>query len=50
MLERLLLAGVATFCIYLFLPIGNNSTQPSFYGQSLTKAPHLIFNLHLFSR
>lgn len=50
MLERLFIAGVATFCIYLFLNIGNNSTQPSFFGQSLSKAPHLIFNLPMFSR
>lgn len=48
MLERLLLAGVATFCIYLFLHIGN-STQP-IYGQNLTKTPHLIFNIPFFSR
>ena len=50
MLERLLLAGVATFCMYLFLHIGNSYTQPSFYGQRLTQAPHFIFNLPLFSR
>ena len=50
MWERLILAGIATFCIYLFLHLGNNSKQPSFIGQSFTQAPHFIFNIPLFSR
>jgi hypothetical protein len=50
MWERLVLAGIATFCIYLFLHLGNNSTQPKLIGQSLIKPPHFIFNLPLLSR
>ena len=48
--ERLVLAVVATFCIYLFLNLGNNSKQPSFIGQSLTEGSHFIFNIPFFSR
>lgn len=50
MWERLILAGIATFCIYLFLHLGNNSKQPGFIGQSFTHTPHFIFNIPLFSR
>ena len=50
MWERLVLASVATLCIYLFLNLGNKPTQPNFIGQSLIKTPHVIFNIPLFSR
>ena len=50
MWERLILAGVATFCIYLFLNLGNKPTQPNFIGQNLIKTPPIIFNLPLFYR
>ena len=48
--ERLILAVVATFCIYLFLHLGNSSTKPQFLGQKLTNASHFIFNIPLLSR
>jgi hypothetical protein len=50
MWERLILAGIVTFCIYVFLHLGNSSTQPKLIGQSLIKPPHFIFNLPLLSR
>ena len=50
MWERLVLAGVATFCIYLFLNLSSKPTQPNVVGQNLISTPHVIFNLPLFSR
>lgn len=50
MWEKLLLSVVATFCIYLFLNLGNSSTSSQFLGRNLTNASHFIFNIPLLSR
>lgn len=48
MLERIILAAIATFCIYLFLQLGTKQSQPAFFGESLTRAPDFIHNFPLF--
>ncbi len=48
MLERIILAAIATLCIYLFLQLGTKPTQPTFFGGSFTKTPNFIYNFPLF--
>jgi hypothetical protein len=51
MIERLVLAVVATLCFYLFFSqVGDNLSQSSFLGKGLSKTPNLIFNIPVFSR
>lgn len=50
MWERIILAGIATFCLYLFLNLGSNSTQTGFLRQSLLKTTHLILEIPLSPR
>ena len=47
MWERIILAGVATFCIYLFLNAGSKSTQTGFVGQDLLSTTYLVFEIPL---
>ncbi|MGK7951511.1 MAG: hypothetical protein AB4368_22680 [Xenococcaceae cyanobacterium] len=39
MLERLLLAAIATFCFYLFCQVGNSPSPSPFFGENLVKTP-----------
>jgi hypothetical protein len=50
MIERFLLAAIATLCFYLFLQLGNNTTKPSFLGNGLTQIPNFIYSIPMFSR
>jgi len=50
MWERIILAGIATFCIYLFLNLGNNSSQTGFLRQNLLETTHLALDIPLSSR
>ncbi len=49
MWERIILAGIATFCIYLFLNVGNNSKQTGFLKQSFLRTTHLVLEIPLSS-
>lgn len=49
MWERVILATVITFCIYLFLNLGGkSSTEPSFYAENNTISKP-IFRFTIFS-
>jgi hypothetical protein len=50
MLERIILAAIATLCIYLFLQLGTKQPQPTFLGGSLTKTTNFLYSLPVFSR
>jgi hypothetical protein len=51
MIERLLLATVATLCFYFFfLQLGDNLSQPNFFGKGLSRTSNLMFNIPAFSR
>ena len=49
MLERILLAAIITFCVYLFINFGGNSSKsPSFDAKQEAK-PGLIHRIAAFS-
>lgn len=50
MLERIILAAIATLCIYLFLHLGAKQSQSSFVGGSLAKSGSFLSNFSAFSR
>ena len=50
MLERIILAAIATLCIYLFLQLGSKQPQSSFLGGSLTKTSNFLYHFPAFSR
>ena len=49
MLERLLLAAVATFCLYLFSHLGSDSLPSRFFGENLVKTPTLFLKTLVLS-
>ena len=42
MLERLLLAAIATFCFCLFARVGHSPSPSPFFGENLVKTPTLF--------
>jgi uncharacterized membrane protein YjjB (DUF3815 family) len=44
MIERFLLAAIATFCFYLFFQLGNNTTKPALLGNGLTQVPNFAYS------
>lgn len=50
MLERIILAAIATFCIYLFLNTGTKPSKPVIWGGEFSKIPNFIYSIPLFSR
>ncbi len=53
MLERIVLAAIVTFCVYLYLNINNIGEKPprsSFIGGKFTHTPNLLRNTPFFTR
>jgi hypothetical protein len=50
MIERFLLAAIATFCFYLFFQLGSNTEKPGFLGNGLTQMPNFAYSTPLISR
>lgn len=50
MLERIVLAAIATVCVYLFLNLGENPSQPALVGNRLTQTQNLFNNIPFFSK
>ena len=48
MLERILLASIITFCIYLFLNLGGKSSQSPALDANKTIVPEFITQATLF--
>lgn len=49
MLERLLLAVIATFCFYLFCQVGSTSSPSRFFGENLVETPKLLLKTLVIS-
>lgn len=50
MLERIVLAAIVTFCVYLFINLGEKSSQPAFVGGRLTRTTDLLNSIPLLSK
>jgi len=49
MLERILLAGIITFCIYLFLNLGGKSSQSSVLDAQESAVTEFLSQVSFFS-
>jgi len=49
MLERIMLAAIVTFCIYLFLQLSGKPSKSAFFDDHIGKVPKFVSELPVFS-